>query len=168
MCPETSESRDIRIYKCLDFPLHWKLEKIIMKDISAADTMLFERGGKWWMLTNVDPAQWGDFSLELCVFSANSPLDEQWRPHPANPLFIDASRGRNGGIVKEGDRLYRVAQGQGFNMYGKRTSVNEIVRLNEEAYEEKCVQVNSPTFRRGISGTHHMHSNGRMTAFDFA
>ena len=78
MCPELNENRDIRIYKCLEFPLRWKLEKIIMHDISAVDTMLFEKQGKWWMLTNVDPAKWGDFSMELRIFSANSPLDEQW------------------------------------------------------------------------------------------
>ncbi len=168
MCPETSENRDIRIYKCVDFPLDWELEKVIMKDISAVDSILFERDGKWWLLTNIDPAQWGDFSLELHLFWANSPLDEQWRAHPLNPLTIDAARGRNGGVVKDGDRVFRVAQGQGFGMYGKRTSVNEIIVLNEGEYLERCVCVISPDFRKGISGTHHLNSNGRVTVVDFA
>ena len=148
MCPETSEKREIRIYKCLEFPLRWQLEKVIMKDVAAVDSILFEREGRWWMLTNIDPAQWGDFSMELHLFWANSPLDDHWTPHPLNPLIIDAARGRNGGVVKDGDRLFRVAQGQGFGMYGKRTSVNEIVVLNETEYVEKCICVISPTFRQ--------------------
>ena len=168
MCPETSENRDIRIYKCLEFPLHWQLEKVIMRNISAVDSILFEKNAKWWLLTNIDPARWDDFSLELHIFSAKSPLEEEWIPHPLNPLLIDAARGRNGGMVKDGDRLFRVAQGQGFGMYGKRTSVNEIVVLNDEEYVEKCACVISPKFRKGLSGTHHLHSNGILTVIDFA
>jgi len=167
MCPETSGNRDVRIYKCLDFPLRWKLEKVIMKDVSAVDSMLFEKDGRWWMFTNIDPAEWGDFSLELRIFSAKSPLDDEWIPHPANPLFIDASRTRNGGMVKDGTRLFRVAQGKGFDMYGKQTSVNEIIKLDDKGYIENCVRVIKPTFRKGISGTHHLHSNGKTTIFDF-
>ena len=168
MCPETSENREIRIYECLEFPLRWQLKKVIMKDISAADTILFEKDGKWWMLTNIDPAGWNDFSLELHLFSARSPFDDGWKPHPLNPLIIDAARGRNGGMVKDGDRLFRVAQGQGFGMYGKRTSVNEITLLNDGQYDEKCVCVISPDFKKGLFGTHHLHSNGRVTVVDFA
>jgi hypothetical protein len=78
MCPETSQKKEIRIYKCIDFPLRWKLEKIVMKDISAVDTMLFERDGKWWMLTNIDPTEIGDYGSELFVFSASSPLESNW------------------------------------------------------------------------------------------
>ncbi len=167
MCPETSESREIRVYRCLEFPLHWKLERVIMKDVSAVDTMLFEKDGNWWMFTNIDPAGWGDFSLELHIFSANSPLDHEWTPHSANPLFVDASRARNAGLVRDGSRLFRVAQAKGFDMYGKQVSINEILKLDEENYVEKCVRVITPTFRKGIRGTHHLHSNGTTTVFDF-
>jgi hypothetical protein len=168
MCPETSAAREIRVYKCVDFPLHWKLESTLMKGVSAADTMLFERSGRWWMLTNIDPAGWGDHSLELHVFSAETPLSGDWRPHKGNPLFIDAARTRNGGMVKDGDRLFRVAQGQGFGMYGKRTTINEIVELTDDRYAEQPVCVISPTFRPKIFGTHHLHSDGNITVFDFA
>lgn len=168
MCPETSESREIRIYKCLDFPLHWKLEKTIMKNISAADTMLFEKDGKWWMLTNTDPAEWADHSLELRIFSADSPLSDEWNPHPGNPFCIDARRARNGGMVTDGNRIFRVAQALGFDFYGKRTSLYEIIKLNDENYvEERAFDV-TPEFKEGIVATHHLHSNGDITVIDFA
>ena len=168
MCPETSENGDIRIYKCHDFPLVWKLEKIIMKNVLAVDTMLIEKDGKWWMFTNIDPAKWGDFSLELCLYSAKSPLEDEWIPHPGNPFHIDASRTRNGGLIREGERIFRVAQAQGFDMYGRRCSVNEIIELNDQSFVEKRVCVISPAFKEGIVGTHHLHSNGNMTVVDFA
>jgi hypothetical protein len=168
MCPETNANRDIRIYKCVDFPLKWKLEKVIMRDIAAVDSLLFEKNGKWWLLTNTDPAQWNDFSLELRIFSANSPLEEKWTPHPSNPLLIDASCGRNGGMITEGHRVFRVAQGQGFGSYGKRTSINEIVVLNEKEYVEKRVSIISASFRSGVFGTHHLNNDAAITVFDFA
>ena len=71
-------------------------------------------------------------------------------------------------MIKEGERVFRVAQGQGFGMYGKRTTVNEIVVLTDNDYEERCVCVVSPTFRKGIYGTHHLHSSGSGTVIDFA
>src|SRR5581483_6313837 len=37
MCPESSAVREIRVYKCVEFPLRWKLESTIMKGVSAAD-----------------------------------------------------------------------------------------------------------------------------------
>jgi hypothetical protein len=168
MCPESSENGDIRIYKCVDFPLRWKLQKIIMKNVSAVDTMLFEKDGKWWMFTNTDPARFGDFQLELRIFSADSPFEDQWVPHPQNPIFVDASRARNAGLVKDGDRLFRVAQRQGFDFYGKSASINMILKLDESDYVEHRVCAITPTFQRGILGTHHLHSNGQTTVFDFA
>lgn len=168
MCPESSANRDIRIYKCIDFPLRWQFVKSIMKDISAVDSMLFEKNGKWWMLTNVDPAGWEDYSLELHLFSSASPLDTHWMQHPANPIYTDSLRARNGGMVKEGNRNFRVAQSKGFDMYGKQTSVNEIMDLTDDAYVETCVGIIAPAFKEGMAGTHHLHGIDHVTVIDFA
>jgi hypothetical protein len=168
MCPETSAAGDIRIYKCQEFPLHWQCHKILMSSVSAVDTMVFESNGKWWMLTNIDPAGWGDFSLELHIFSANSPLEQNWAPHPGNPFLLDASCTRNGGITHDDGRVFRIAQRQGFSMYGKQTTVNEIVELTESSYVERRVCEIPALFKKGIRGTHHLHSNGKVTVFDFA
>jgi hypothetical protein len=168
MCPESSENRDIRIYKCIEFPLRWKLERVIMKNLSAVDSMFFEKDGKWWMLTNIDPAGLGDFCSELFIFSASSPLDVEWKPHPLNPVVVDASRARNAGCVIEGDKYFRFSQGQGFDFYGKRIVINEIVELTDTTYSESCLSVVTPSFGHGAVGTHHLHSNGAITVFDFA
>ena len=57
MCPETNEKNEIRLYKCLDFPLNWQFYKTIMKNVSAADTQIFSYDNKWWLFTNIDESQ---------------------------------------------------------------------------------------------------------------
>ena len=138
-----------------------------MRELSAADTMLFEKDGKWWILTNIDPVKIGDHCAELFIFSSDSPLSEDWKPHPLNPILIDASRARNAGLLKDGDKYFRVSQGQGYDMYGKRSLINEIIELSDSTYVEACAGEITPTFSKGLTGTHHLHSNGKVTAFDF-
>jgi hypothetical protein len=166
MCPETSENRDIRIYKCLEFPLRWELAKIVMQDLSAADTMFLEHGGRWWMFTNIDVTGCGDHCSELFIFSSESPFGDTWKSHSCNPVIVDASRARNGGLVRDGDALYRIAQGQGFNFYGKGFTINEIIELTDSTYVESPMCSIAPTFEDNIVGTHHFHSNGNVTVFD--
>ena len=167
MCPETSENRDIRIYRCVDFPLKWQLEKIAMSGLSAVDTMLFERAGKWWMFTNIDPAETGEICSELYIFSAASPFADTWQPHARNPVLFDAACARNGGLLVDGGELFRVSQRQGFDRYGKGSQINQVLTLSDEAYEERCVARIDPVFRKGLLGTHHLHSRDGITVFDF-
>ena len=53
LCPETHETRDIRLYKCEEFPLKWSFYKTLISDISAADSNIFFKDGRWWLVTNV-------------------------------------------------------------------------------------------------------------------
>jgi hypothetical protein len=118
------------------------------------------------MFTNIDPTGSGDHCSELFIFFSDSPFGD-WRPHRLNPIFVDASRARNGGLVKDGVNFYRVSQCQGFNVYGKSTLINKIVELTESNYVETTIAQITPTFAKGIYGTHHLHSNRRTTVFDF-
>ena len=166
MCPETSANRDIRVYRCVDFPLGWKLEKILMSGLSAVDTMLFEHGARWWMLTTIDPTQSGEICSELHVFSADSPFADHWTPHAKNPVLFDAACGRNGGLLVDGNDIFRVSQRQGFDRYGKASQINQIMALNDEVYDERCIARIEPTFKPGLLGTHHLHSRDGITVFD--
>lgn len=166
MCPETAENNDIRIYKCLDFPCRWELESVAMTEVSAVDSMLFEKNGKWWMLTSIDQANTGDYAQALFIFYADSPLSCDWQAHSKNPIYVDSTIVRNGGLLKEGNLIFRVSQAQGFDIYGKKTSIFEIVEINETDFTEIRVAEITPSFKEGIIGTHHFHSNGKITVFD--
>jgi hypothetical protein len=165
MCPESAQDKSIRIYRCTDFPLKWELAKVIMKDVSAVDSMLFEHGGKWWLFTNTDPARFHEY-FELSVFWAATPLADHWQPHAQNPIYVDSRYARNGGLLRDGSSLFRVCQRQGFNTYGKAATIREVIELSETTYREAEVCQVLPHFAEDIVGIHHMHSSGKMTVFD--
>src|SRR6266699_3020659 len=166
MCPECFESGQIRIYRCVEFPLKWELQTVAMEGVSAVDTLLFEKEGKWWMLTSLDESGTGDYCSELYLFSSDSPLDTNWTPHPQNPIRIDACGGRNAGLIIEGEKLFRVAQRQGFDQYGQGILVYEIKKISESIFVEELVSEINPAFRRGLRGTHHLSTDGRTTVID--
>jgi hypothetical protein len=166
MCPECSASRQIRLYQSIGFPHKWQFVKAIMTDVSAVDSMIFEKGDRWWMLTNLDLQGRGGFRSELYLFSAASPLSETWVPHPANPLKIDPAGGRNAGLLRDGHRLYRAGQVQGFEHYGAGIRLYEICSLSLESYQERLIGEIHPGFRDGLLGTHHISSTGAVTVVD--
>lgn len=166
MCPESAQRRQIRLYRCAEFPLRWELEKVLMDGVSAADTLLFERGGRWWMLTSIDESGTGDHASELSVFSSDSPLGSDWVPHPCNPVRVDSWGGRNAGLIVEHGRIYRAAQCQGFDRYGESLVVNEITEISDSRYAERRVAHIRPRFRAGLLGTHHLSSDGKTTVID--
>ncbi len=167
MCPESCASRQIRVYRCTEFPLKWKLEKTLMDGVSAVDTLLFTKGGRWWMLTSIDESETGDHCSELCLFSADSPLSTTWVPHRQNPILVDSIGGRNGGLIIDGERLLRLGQCQGFDLYGQSLRVYEIKEISESRYAEELVAEIKPDFRKGIAGTHHLSTDGRTTVIDY-
>jgi hypothetical protein len=165
MCPETCHRRDVRVYKCVDFPLHWVFEKTLIDEIAAVDTIIFEKDAKWWLMTCVNPVGSGTEYSELRVYFAESPLSDRWMPHPGNPVLIDQVGARNGGFFKEDNRFYRVSQLQGFDTYGAGVRINEITTLNEGAYAEQSVKEISP-LDMGVVGMHHLSKDGRTIAYD--
>lgn len=167
MCPETRQNNDIRLYECAEFPLRWQLKKVVMSHVSAVDSMIFEHDGRWWLFTNIDPADADDRCAELFIFYADSPLADQWMPHPNNPVMVDATKARNGGILYDQGKIYRVSQQQGFDSYGKSAWINEIVSLTPETYEEAPRAKIEPNFFKRLNGCHHMHSDGKFTVFDY-
>lgn len=167
LCPESSAAREIRLYECAALPDQWTLKKILMTNIAAADTMLFEYEGLWWLLTNIDSAGIGDYCSELHLFYAPQPVTDVWTPHPLNPVIVDPNRARNGGLLFDGPTIYRVSQRQGFDAYGKAAGINRITVLSRTDYREEAIAAITPDFFPNIKGTHHLHSDGRFTVFDY-
>lgn len=167
MCPETSDAGQIRIYKASAFPREWKLETVLMDQVRAVDTMLFESAGKWWMLTNIDPSKIGANGAELYLFFADSPLSTHWTAHPLNPVFVDSTKARNGGLIFCDGEIYRVGQRQGFDQYGADFSVYRITELSQTNYQEVLTERMRPDRLPAMMGTHHLSTAGEFSAMDF-
>ena len=166
MCPEASASRKIQLYRCVDFPLQWEPSTTIMEDVSAADSMLFEHAGIWWMLTSIDKSGSDDYTSELYLFYADSPHSKNWTSHPVNPIYIDSDGGRNAGLIVEDGKIFRLAQRQGFDQYGKGLMMFEVTHLTKTKYAERQLPRISPPLSNGQIGTHHLSTTGTVTVFD--
>jgi folate-dependent phosphoribosylglycinamide formyltransferase PurN len=165
MCPETAQTRQVRLYRCTEFPLRWEFERVLLDAIDASDTLIFEHGAGWAMLTSIDSSALGGPS-ELHGYLADDPLGP-WTKIGSGPLLMDAERGRNGGLLTRGEHVFRVAQRPGFGAYGRAFSIYRIDRMDEHGYGETKVQDVEPAFRQGIDGTHHLHNDGDFVVFDF-
>ena len=169
MIPESSNNFDIRLYKCIDFPLKWEFEKQLMTDIDAADTMLFKNEETWFMLTNICSSKIKDHQSELHIFFSKDFKNDQWTPiKDGNPVIFDPLKARNGGFFRHNGRLYRVNQAHGQAHYGESFRLNEIVTLSKENYLEKEVSIVEPNFKDSAISTHHFNANEKVAVVDFA
>jgi hypothetical protein len=166
MCPETAEAGDIRIYKCLDFPLKWRLHRVLKSGVKAVDTSIFKYGEKWWMLTNIDSSASGDNSSELHVFYAETYDTDDWKAHPLNPVIFDSQRARNGGLLLDGRDVYRVFQVQGFDLYGESMGMARITELTTETYLEEVECQIPAKFMEKLKGTHTFSYSQGLVAID--
>jgi hypothetical protein len=82
----------------------------------------------------------GCFGFEwetLHLYSADELTSSDWIEHPQSPVVAGSQRrSRSGGrIVKEGDRLFRIAQDFKLH-YGRQLWALEINRLTRDEYQE--------------------------------
>ena len=167
MCPETHEKREIRLYKCTDFPTKWELHKTLMKDVSAVDTTIFKRDNKWWLFTNIDKSCVGDHGSQLHIFSADNPLSDDWVAHENNPVIFDPLVARNGGMIVSENEVYRIFQRQGFDMYGEACGIARIISLTPTQYIEEVHSVIEPQFFKDIKGTHTYNFDSGLVVIDY-
>ena len=167
LIPESSKNRDIRIYKSTEFPLKWKLEKVIIDDIDASDSIILYHDNLWWLLTNVDELGLGDHNYQMNIYYSNNLLSKDWKPHKLNPVILNPSYGRNGGFLKKDENLFRVAQKYGFNQkYGEGITIRKIQELTKDSYVEEEIALYDNFYSDSILGSHHLASNNVFTVFD--
>lgn len=166
MCPETIASRQVRLYKAINFPLDWELYSVLLDDVCAADPLILFNDGKFWLLANVDPKCSGDSHTMLSIFYSDNLQSNLWLQSESNPVFFDASCARNGGLVCTNEFKVRFGQVQGFNLYGEGLRAFEIVKINELEYKEVEVPLPRPNIGSTYVGMHHLSSIGGKTVID--
>lgn len=163
MCPETEQSNQVRLYRCVGFPLEWRLEAVLLNDIRAVDPVIFKQGDHWWMILGETQAH--TYGARPLLFVADDVLGP-WKRCPSSPISQCAAGGRNGGLLRAGKDIYRVVQNQGFNAYGQSISIFKINMISKERYSDSFVQTVRPSFLAEIEGGHHLHSADGWTVFD--
>ena len=164
MVPETGGNRTVELYRCIDFPHDWRLEKVLLRGAWFADATLHRAADRWWMFVNigVEDAAADD---ELHLYHAEH-LFGPWRPHRGNPVKSDVRSARPAGRLIERDgALYRPAQICA-PLYGTGVSINRVRHLSPQAYLEQEVERILPPQPGKLLGIHTLNQAGELNVFD--
>jgi len=164
MIPETAQNRAVEIYRCIDFPLRWKLERPLLDGVRLVDATFHRGAEQWWMFANASMPAWS-FNDELHLFHADD-LFGTWRPHARNPVKSDVRCARPAGsLYQRGGALYRPAQICAPH-YGSGLSINRVLRLTPHEYVERQVERVLPAAGEGLLGIHTVNRAAELTVID--
>jgi hypothetical protein len=165
MMPETARSRSVEAYRCVEFPLRWRLEKVLLEGVRLVDASFHRAPERWWMFANGAAGESEVFDDELHLFHAQRLLGD-WQPHRRNPVKSDARSSRPAGALYwRNGALYRPAQICA-PRYGAGVSINRVLRLSAQEYAERQVQRILPQAQAGILGVHTVNRAGELTVID--
>jgi hypothetical protein len=163
MIPETANNRTVEVYRCVEFPHRWKLERVLLRGVWCGDATLHRADDRWWMFASfcVDG---GEVNDELHLLHAESLLSD-WKPHRRNPVRSDVRGARPAGrIFSDAGVLHRPGQ-VCTPIYGAAIAVNRITRLDEHGYAEEEVRRIAPTDPR-LLGMHTINRAGALAVTD--
>ena len=165
MIPETEQNGTIELWRPIEFPFRWRLEKVLFEGVRAFDTTLLERDGRLWLFANLsEPRACADD--ELFLFHADTLLG-RWQAHPANPIVADVRRARPAGpFFQRGAELIRPAQDCS-RTYGGAIVLNRVDVLNEADYRETPVARIEPSWQPGAFGTHTIGVSEHLEVIDW-
>lgn len=163
MIPETADNHTVEIYRCVEFPAKWQLERVLLEGTCCVDATLHREDGLWWMFANA-AAPGADLNDELHIFSAETLLGE-WKPHRRNPVKSDVRGSRPAGrLFRRGDGLYRPGQ-ICTPLYGAGIALQRVTRLTPDEYAEEEATRIVPT-DAGTLGIHTWNRVGDLTVTD--
>lgn len=164
MMPEMAGHSGQEVYRAIEFPFTWALDREIALGQVVVDPTLVQHNGRWWLFTGTQPS--ADSAInELSIFVGDSPLGP-WAPHAKNPVLSDARSARPAGqIFRVGDDLIRPAQ-DGTPAYGSAICFKRILTLSESEYQEELVGRLEPRWREHLVGTHTVNAAGPVTVLD--
>jgi len=165
MLPESARARSVELYRCVDFPLVWKREHVLIDGLRLVDATLYKAADRWWMFANSAAGESRVFDDELHLFHADR-LTGEWLPHPKNPVKSDARSSRPAGRLFERDGvLFRPAQ-VCVPRYGAGLAIQRVLRLTPQDYAERQVERLLADPAAGLFGLHTMNRAGGLTVVD--
>jgi hypothetical protein len=165
MIPETAQKGTVEAYRCIDFPLRWKLERVLMEGVRCVDATFHRAADRWWMFANAAASGSRMFDDELHLFHAERLLGD-WQPHARNPVKSDARCARPAGqLYWRNGTLYRPAQICA-PLYGSGLSINRVLRLTPQEYAERQIERILPSPEAGLLGLHTVNRAGDLTVVD--
>jgi hypothetical protein len=133
--PETCKANKLMLYKFNRISGKFEYLKDLIVNFAAVDSTILYYQGKWWLFCTKGGRK---ANADLYIFHSDSPL-QNWQLHKNNPVKSDICSARPAGDFFYVDgKLHRPAQNCG-KTYGGSIIINEILKLDEESFEERQV-----------------------------
>jgi hypothetical protein len=164
MVPESLQNRTVDLYRCIQFPDQWKLERRLLGDTMCADATFHHQDGRWWMFVNVG-IEGAEVYDELHLYCAER-FEGPWRAHKSNPVKCDVRGARPAGrlFFRDG-KLYRPAQICA-PLYGSGLAIHEVLELSRQAYIEREDRRILPVPQERLLGLHTLNRAGDLRVVD--
>jgi len=137
---ESAANREVRLYEAEAFPTHWRLKRVLLSGEAWIDPILLPIPQGWALLVSSTPLPSlpRETAPALQLFVADDLLTTPFLPHPASPLLVDSTAGRNGGLLELQGQRWRVAQQIGYaGSYGQSFSLRRLEALDALHYREQ-------------------------------
>ncbi|XP_062212061.1 glucosamine inositolphosphorylceramide transferase 1-like [Phragmites australis] len=136
MMPESGKNGNLRLYRAVNFPLKWKLEKVLLEK-PLVDSVIVNFQGSYWLIGSDFSSYGAKKTGKVCIWYSSFPLGP-WSPHKQNSIHntYNRSSARNGGrpFIYNGN-LYRVGKDRGFGS-GHSIKVFKVEVLTANEYKE--------------------------------
>jgi hypothetical protein len=164
MIPESSENRDVALYRCVDFPNRWERHATLLSGLELGDaTIVRHRGLHYLFGATRDGA--GGYSDTLSIFHANH-LFGPWLPHAGNPLMVDRTAARPAGnFVTIAGQLWRPVQDCSGG-YGAALGLAEVTELSPSSFKQTIRHTLAPGRRWPGRKLHTLNRCGRLEVID--
>jgi len=131
--PETYQANQVRLYKAIDFPDKWKLEKVLIENYAGIDSTIFKHKDIWYLFsTNKDSGPHHNLNIH---FTDN--IFGTWQEHPKNPVKTDIRSARPAGTMFEHNgAIFRPSMDYSEKIEG-RIVINKIVTLTVSDFKEE-------------------------------
>ena len=127
------------------------------------DTTIWIEDGIYWFFVTIWEPRGG--ATQLWLFYSDS-IDGKWIQHPANPLSTDVRYSRGGGAVfRHNGKLFRPSQDCS-KIYGGSFTLNEIIVLDRDHYQEEPFLTVNPEWGDEWVGTHTYSCVGDVEIID--
>ena len=138
--PETWESNQVRLYKAVEFPLKWELDRVMIDNYAGIDNTPLYHNDYWWLFST-DKENGAHFNLNLFY---TKDFFGGWQAHPLNPIKTDIRSARPAGtIFSEQGEIYRPAMDYSEKVEG-RIIINRITKISTTEFEEEVHNIINP------------------------
>jgi hypothetical protein len=164
MIPESSENRDVALYRCIAFPNRWERHSTLLSGLELGDATIVRHNTRNYLF-GASRDGGGGYSDTLSIFHADH-LFGPWLPHAGNPIMVDRSSARPAGnFFTINGQLWRPVQDCS-DGYGSALGLAEVTELSPTSFKQTVRHTLRPGSRWPGRKLHTLNRCGRLEVID--